>query len=152
MFSGLKATSHEPEILFLDEPTAGLDPVNARTVKGMIAGLRRAGKTVVLTTHNMSDVEELCDRVSFVVAGRFAALDAPGALKAKCDRRTVRVAHGRDMVEIDEFPLDRLADDARFHAILRAGSVRTLHSQEASLDQVFSDVTGTSLDLAEEAP
>jgi fluoroquinolone transport system ATP-binding protein len=146
----VRAIQHDPEILFLDEPTAGLDPVNARTIKRIIAELRRAGKTIVLTTHNMNDVDQLCDRVSFMVAGRFAVMDTPEALKAKYGRRTVRVTHGREVVETDEFPLDGLADDARFHAILKAGAVRTLHSQEASLDQVFSDVTGTSLDLAED--
>ncbi|MCA6112297.1 ABC transporter ATP-binding protein [Bradyrhizobium cenepequi] len=147
----VRAIQHDPEILFLDEPTAGLDPINAGIIKRLIADLRRAGKTVVLTTHNMNDVDELCDRVSFMVTGRFAALDAPEALKAKYGRRTVRITHGRDVAETDEFPLDGLADDARFLAILRAGAVRTLHSQEASLDQVFSDVTGTSLDHVEEA-
>jgi fluoroquinolone transport system ATP-binding protein len=147
----VRAIQHDPEILFLDEPTAGLDPVNASIVKRVIADLRRAGKTIVLTTHNMNDVDQLCDRVSFMVAGQFAALDAPEALKAKYGRRTVRITHGNDAIETDEFPLDGLADNARFHAILTAGAVRTLHSQEASLDQVFSDVTGTSLDLAGEA-
>jgi len=141
----VRAIQHDPEILFLDEPTAGLDPVNAGTIKRLIAELRNKGKTIVLTTHNMNDVDQLCDRVSFVVAGRFAALDSPEALKARYGRRTVRVTHGHDPVETDEFPLDGLVDEARFHAILKAGAVRTLHSQEASLDQVFSDVTGTSL-------
>jgi fluoroquinolone transport system ATP-binding protein len=147
----VRAIQHDPEILFLDEPTAGLDPVNASTIKRVIAELRRAGKTIVLTTHNMNDVDQLCDRVSFMVAGRFAALDAPEALKARYGRRFVRVTHGKDEIETDEFPLDGLADNGHFHAILKAGAIRTLHSQEASLDQVFSDITGTSLDLAEEA-
>ena len=147
----VRAIQHDPEILFLDEPTAGLDPVNAHNIKRLIAGQRQQGKTVVLTTHNMNDVDELCDRISFMVAGRFAALDAPQTLKAKYGRRTVRVTHGCDEVATDEFALDELADNARFQAILRAGAVRTLHSQEASLDQVFSDVTGTSLIAAEQA-
>jgi len=146
----VRAIQHDPEILFLDEPTAGLDPVNARMIKHIITDLREAGKTVVLTTHNMNDVDHLCDRVSFMVGGRFAAVDTPEALKAKYGKRTVRVTHGRDRVEADELPLDGLADNSRFHTILRAGAVRTLHSQEASLDQVFSEVTGASLDSAEE--
>lgn len=66
----VRAIQHDPEILFLDEPTAGLDPVNAGVLKRVIAGLCRAGKTIVLTTHNMNDVDQLCDRVSFMVAGR----------------------------------------------------------------------------------
>lgn len=147
----VRAIQHDPEILFLDEPTAGLDPVNAGTIKRLIAELRRAGKTILLTTHNMNDVDQLCDRVSFMVGGRFAALDAPEVLKARYGRRSLRVTHGRGTVETEEFPLDGLAGNARFQAILRAGELRTLHSQEASLDQVFSDVTGTSLGHAEDA-
>jgi fluoroquinolone transport system ATP-binding protein len=145
----VRAIQHDPQLLFLDEPTAGLDPVNARLVKSIVSKLRDAGKTVVLTTHNMSDVEELCDRVSFMVGGRFAALDAPEALKARFGRRTVRVAHGNDVV--DEFDLDRLGEEPRFLEIIRSGGIRTIHSQEASLDQVFSDVTGHSLELGEAA-
>ncbi|MHB1329657.1 MAG: ABC transporter ATP-binding protein, partial [Gemmatimonadales bacterium] len=147
----VRAIQHDPAILYLDEPTAGLDPVNARIVKGLIADLRARGKTIVLTTHNMNDVDELCDRVSFLVGGRIAALDAPQVLKARYGRRVVRVSYGERGEEQAEFPLDRLADNDRFMGILRAGQIRTLHSQEATLDQVFADVTGTSLDQAAEA-
>lgn len=146
----VRAIQHDPELLFLDEPTAGLDPVNAQVVKRLIAELRDSGKTIVLTTHNMSDVDQLCDRVSFMVGGRFAALDAPEALKARHGQRTVRVTHGRRRIETDTFPIDGLATNRRFHAILEAGEIRTLHSQEATLDQVFRNVTGTSLDHAQE--
>lgn len=147
----VRAIQHDPDILFLDEPTAGLDPVNAHTVKEIIADLRRAGKTIVLTTHNMNDVDQLCDRVSFVVAGRIAALGAPEVLKAKYGVRTVRITHGHGAVDTDEFPLDNLASNTRFQEILAGNAIRTLHSQEASLDQVFSDVTGTSLGASEAA-
>lgn len=147
----VRAIQHDPEVLFLDEPTAGLDPMNAQTVKGIIADLRTAGKTIVLTTHNMNDVDQLCDRVSFMVGGRFAALDTPEALKAKYGRQTVRITHGGAFVDSDEFPLEGLADNEKFQGILRAGQVRTLHSQEATLDRVFSAVTGASLDVPEEA-
>lgn len=147
----VRAIQHDPAILYLDEPTAGLDPVNARIVKGLIADLRARGKTIVLTTHNMNDVDELCDRVSFLVGGRIAALDAPQVLKARYGRRVVRVSYGERGEEQAEFPLDGLADNDRFMGILRAGQIRTLHSQEATLDQVFADVTGTSLDQAAEA-
>lgn len=143
----VRAIQHDPEILYLDEPTAGLDPVNAGIVKGLIAELRSRGKTVVLTTHNMHDVDELCDRVSFLIGGRLVAMDAPAVLKARYGRRVVRVRHGADhREEQTEFPLDGLADNPGFLALLRAGNIRSIHSQEATLDQVFVDVTGTSLD------
>jgi fluoroquinolone transport system ATP-binding protein len=132
--------------LFLDEPTAGLDPVNARNVKTIIKRLRDQGKTIVLTTHNMNDVDELCDRVSFMVGGRFAALDVPEALKAKFGRRVVSVSYGpKDDIRSEEFELDNLGTNERFLEVIRTNEIRKIHSQEATLDQVFNDVTGVKL-------
>ena len=65
----IKALLHSPKLLFLDEPTSGLDPSNARVMKDMILAEKAAGQTVILTTHNMYDAAELCDRVSFIVDG-----------------------------------------------------------------------------------
>ncbi len=67
---------HRPEILFLDEPTTGIDVAGARAIRSLIDGLRREGTTVFLTTHYIEEAERLCDRVAFVVAGRIAALDS----------------------------------------------------------------------------
>jgi fluoroquinolone transport system ATP-binding protein len=143
----VRAIQHDPELIFLDEPTAGLDPVNAGIVKSLIADLARDGKTVVLTTHNMNDVDQLCDRISFMVDGRFAALDTPQALKSAHGRRMVAV--GTADAQTVEFPLDGLGDDPGFLALLRSGTVERIHSQEASLDKVFTNVTGHRLDQAE---
>ncbi len=142
----VRAIQHDPELVFLDEPTAGLDPVNAGIVKALIGDLARAGKTVVLTTHNMNDVDQLCDRISFMVDGRFAALDTPQALKATHGRRMVAVTPEQGPME--EFALDGLGENARFLDLLRAGRIDRIHSQEASLDKVFTDVTGHRLDQA----
>lgn len=65
----IRALLHDPRLLFLDEPTSGLDPSNARILKDMILEQKRKGKTIILTTHNMHDAEELCDRVAFIVDG-----------------------------------------------------------------------------------
>lgn len=64
-----RALMHEPELLFLDEPTSGLDPVNVQHVGALIRAQRDAGRTVVLTTHNMAVAKDLCDRVAFIVDG-----------------------------------------------------------------------------------
>ena len=138
---------NDPELVFLDEPTSGLDPVNARRVKDMILDLKAHGRTVFLTTHDMGTADELCDRVAFVVDGRIVALDAPAELKIARSRRLVRVDYrGPDgTLQTDEFPMDGLADDPRFHDVLRAHHVETIHSREASLDEVFVDVTGRTL-------
>lgn len=137
---------NDPELLFLDEPTSGLDPVSARKVKDIILGLQTRGRTIFLTTHDMSTADELCDRVAFVVDGRIAALDAPAELKIARSQRQVRVQYrSGGVLESAEFGLDGLADDPHFHAVLRDFHVETIHSREASLDDVFVEVTGRRL-------
>ena len=145
-----RAVVHDPSVLFLDEPTAGLDPVNAGVIKDLIRGERERGKTILLTTHNMADVDELCDRVGFLVAGRMSVVDAPQELKARYGRRRVRVEYVSDAgaPEITEFPLDGLGDNQAFRELLAARPIRSLHSQEASLNRVFVDVTGVQLTSA----
>lgn len=145
-----RALLHRPELLFLDEPTSGMDPVNARRVKDIIRDARGQGRTVFLTTHDMATAEELCDRVAFVVDGRIAALDTPTEHKVSRSRRTVRVTYriddeGRGSLQHKDFPLDGLADDDTFRTLTREQHIEALHSQEASLEDVFIDVTGRSL-------
>jgi fluoroquinolone transport system ATP-binding protein len=141
-----RALLHRPELLFLDEPTSGMDPVNARRVKNIVRDLREQGRTVFLTTHDMATAEELCDRVAFVVDGRIASLDTPTEHKVSRSRRTVRVTYraGIDL-EHSDFPLDGLADDETFRALTRKHHIEAMHSMEASLEDVFIDVTGRSL-------
>jgi ABC-2 type transport system ATP-binding protein len=76
-----RALIPHPKVLFLDEPTRGLDPAVARDVRGIIAGLARNGTTVFLTTHYMEEADRLCARVAILDHGRVVALDAPAALK-----------------------------------------------------------------------
>ncbi|TDO10405.1 fluoroquinolone transport system ATP-binding protein [Mycobacterium sp. BK086] len=142
-----RALINDPELLFLDEPTSGLDPVNSRTVKEMIRDLRATGRTVFMTTHDMATADELCDRVAFVVDGQIVALDTPSELKIARSRRLVRVEY-RDADErlaSADFPMGGLADDPAFHALLRDHHVETIHSREASLDDVFVEITGRQL-------
>src|ERR671930_1044036 len=72
---------HDPAVLFLDEPTIGLDPVGARGVRELVAELSRQGKTLLLTTHYMFEAEELCDRIAVISDGRIVASGTPEALK-----------------------------------------------------------------------
>lgn len=142
-----RALINDPELLFLDEPTSGLDPVNARAVKDMIVELKGRGRTVFLTTHDMATADELCDRVAFIVDGKIMALDTPAELKIARSRRLVRVEYRgeRGGLESTEFPMDSLADDSEFHMLLRGRHVETIHSREASLDDVFVEITGRRL-------
>nr|MDT0523637.1 ABC transporter ATP-binding protein [Streptomyces sp. DSM 41633] len=137
---------NHPELLVLDEPTSGLDPVTARKVKDIILDLKARGRTIFLTTHDMTTADELCDRVAFVVDGTIAALDTPAELKIARSQRRVRVQYRTPGgLATAEYGMDGLAEDTEFQAVLRKHHIETIHSREASLDDVFVEVTGRRL-------
>lgn len=140
----IRSIMHDPDILFLDEPTAGLDPMNARTIKNMIKDLRDQGKTIFLTTHSMFDADELCDRVALITGGELKAVDRPENLKLKYGRRTVQVQL-EGQKETLEYELDHLGKNKDFLAALTQNNIRTIHSREATLEEVFIQITGKSL-------
>jgi fluoroquinolone transport system ATP-binding protein len=140
-----RALQHRPDLLFLDEPTSGLDPASALLVKELIRAERAAGRTVVLTTHNMALADELCDRVALIVDGRIAQIDAPRALRLRYGAARVRVEYLNGEVRAAEFPLAGLAANPEFQRVLRDTAVQTIHSREATLEDVFLEVTGRSL-------
>lgn len=137
---------HNPDLLFLDEPTSGLDPANARTLKDMITEQKKAGKTVILTTHNMHDAVELCDRVAFIVDGRIKALDTPHNLQKSGTDTQVHYTYLSNGTEIQKSC--RLADlngDAAFTSALVNGTITSIHSKEKTLEDVFIALTGRCL-------
>lgn len=141
-----RALVNRPRVLFLDEPTSGMDPVHAKMIRELIRHQPGQGRTVFLTTHDMATAEQLCDRVAFMVDGRIAAIDTP---------RNFRLAHGHSSVVVEyrtqnglqrkEFPLSAVGDDPAFAELLRGNQVETIHTREASLDDVFVAVTGGRL-------
>lgn len=141
-----RALLNQPQILFLDEPTAGLDPGNARNVRDIILEQKSRGATVFLTTHDMNVANELCDRVGFLVDGRLAIVGAPAALRLEHGRRAVRVQYSLDdATHAEEFSLDGLGENARFQDLIRTCHIETIHTQEPSLEDVFLKVTGKGL-------
>jgi fluoroquinolone transport system ATP-binding protein len=142
-----RALINRPDILFLDEPTAGLDPANGRLVRQLIREERDRGATVFLTTHDMMVADELCDRVGFLVDGRLTSVDSPRALRLKHGRRALRVQYQDDgESRSEEFPLDGLAGNEGFQAVLRDRRIESMHSLEPSLEDVFLKVTGRTLE------
>ncbi|MFQ5527110.1 MAG: ABC transporter ATP-binding protein [Thermoanaerobaculia bacterium] len=138
---------NDPELIFLDEPTTGLDPVGARELKELIIAQKTVGKTVFLTTHDMTVADELCDRVAFIVDGRIELIDAPRNLKLEHGQHRVRLEFLRDgRTERREFPLEGLGENSSFLEVLRTQDVQTLHTLEASLEDVFIKVTGRELE------
>jgi fluoroquinolone transport system ATP-binding protein len=141
-----RALLRDPELLFLDEPTSGQDPENARRVKQVIRDRRERGTTVFLTTHDMSVAAELCDRVAFIVDGRIAVLDRPRDLMVRHGQRRVRVEVATEgAVTEHEFELDGIGVNDAFMAALRSGHVRSIRTLDATLEDVFMQVTGREL-------
>jgi len=138
-----RALINDPRVLFLDEPTRGLDPSSAREVRTIVREHAEAGATVFLTTHYMEEADELCDRVAFLAAGRIVALDTPRELKLRYGERTASVLL-RDRSE-QRVSLDDAADAARLEAWMAAGDVLTLHSNEGTLEDVFINLAGRAL-------
>jgi fluoroquinolone transport system ATP-binding protein len=141
-----RALIHRPELLFLDEPTAGQDPARAQRIKQIIETARQAGTTVFLTTHDMVLADQLCDRVALLAGGVMLVVDAPRALRLRYGAPAVRVEFrdGRGS-RSREFALAGLADDQEFQGLLRSGGLETIHSREATLEDVFLQMTGRAL-------
>jgi fluoroquinolone transport system ATP-binding protein len=142
-----RALLNNPQVLFLDEPTTGLDPVSARQIKNIILEKRKEGTSIFLTTHNMNDADELCDRVGFMVDGALALIESPKDLKLKHGKRLVKVEYLRNGGDLqkEEFTLADLGSNSRFLTLLNSGQVQTIHTEEATLDDVFIKVTGRQL-------
>ena len=142
----VRSLLHDPPLLFLDEPTTGLDPSNSRAVRELIRDRQQAGTTVFLTTHDMTVADDLCDRVAFIVDGRLPVVDAPGTLKRTYGEPRIRVEY-RDngALETREFDLPSLGSNEAFQSLLATHPVERIHSAEATLEDVFVELTGRGL-------
>jgi fluoroquinolone transport system ATP-binding protein len=138
---------HQPKLWILDEPTAGLDPVNAVRIREIIREKQRQGVTTFVATHDMTTADVLCDRVAFIVEGRIAAIDNPEALRRQYGRREVLVSwiDEQDGEAEASFPLDGLGENIDFADCLRGHEITSIHSQETTLEDVFVQVTGRGL-------
>jgi fluoroquinolone transport system ATP-binding protein len=142
----VRAMLNSPDMLFLDEPTNGLDPSNAMILKDMIREFKKQGGTVFLTSHIMTDVDQLCDRVAFIVDGKIIELDTPRNLKLKYGKRMMRLEYRENGVTInEEFPMDKIGNNSRFINLLQTKDIETLHSGETTLEDIFIHVTGVGL-------
>ncbi|MCG2589460.1 ABC transporter ATP-binding protein [Rhodohalobacter sulfatireducens] len=139
----IRAIQHDPDILFFDEPTAGLDPVNAQMIRNHISDLQERGKTIFITTHSMHTADELCDRVAFIVEGELRITDSPETLKSQYGKEAVRVELKDGQSQ--EFSISDLGNNPEFIGFLKKGAVSRIHTMEATLDEVFINVTGKTL-------
>ncbi len=138
-----RALLHEPRVLFLDEPTKGLDPSVARRIRALITELADQGATVFLTTHYMEEADQLCRRVAFLNLGRIVALATPDQLKASCGQRSLDVllASGEQV----HLSLDDPSDRSQLGELAASGRIVTVHSSGPTLEDVFIQLTGRGL-------
>ncbi len=142
----VRAMLNSPQMLFLDEPTNGLDPANAMILKDMIKEFRAQGGTVFITSHIMADIDQLCDRVAFIVNGQIIEMDSPRNLKIKYGKRVIKVEYKENGKTVGvEFPMDDIANNEAFFDILKSKEIETLHSGETTLEEIFIQVTGVGL-------
>ncbi len=148
-----RALLHQPQVLFLDEPTRGLDPIAAHELRLTISTLCGEGMTILLTTHLMDEADHLCQRVAFLVNGHIVANDTP---------RNLKLAYGERLMDVTLIPcpasqersptltvrtlsMDNTADQAQLAQWLAQGTVKAIHSREATLEDVFLRVAGVRL-------
>ena len=142
----VRALLNQPEMLFLDEPTNGIDPANAMILKDMIRVFRNHGGTVFITSHIMSDIDQLCDRVAFIVDGQIKELDSPRNLKIKYGKRTLTVEYKDDGQTVSkQFSMDDIGHNKDLLDILQHYEIETIHSGETTLEDIFIQVTGVGL-------
>lgn len=134
----------DPDLLFLDEPTTGQDPARARITRELILKLKAEGKTIFLTTHNMAEADEICDRVGFLAKGHIPVTGEPEDLKRQYGQRLLHVdVKAGDKPERIELPMDGLSGNDKFLDLLKTDRIISMHTLEASLDDVFIKATGT---------
>ncbi len=131
---------HDPQVVFLDEPTIGVDPVGARELRLMIAGLVQAGKTVLLTTHYMFEADALCDRIAVIAGGRIVGEGTPAKLKEVVADRTV--------VEVEVFGVD----DATVARLRELPGVTSIAVEERDQAQLLTIHSPRGLELTQELP
>ncbi|MEU6619566.1 ABC transporter ATP-binding protein [Streptomyces litmocidini] len=121
---------HHPDVLFLDEPSIGVDPVAARDLRRTVADLAAAGTTVLLTTHYMAEADELCDRIAVIAGGRIRALGTPDSLKS--------LVRERDVLEIEAYGVD----EERLDRVRRVPGVRGVSTEDRGALQTVTVQTG----------
>jgi len=162
------ALIHKPRLLFLDEPTPGLDAQSARSIQDLIRKMNREGTTIFLTTHQIEEANQLCDRVAIIDHGKIAAIDTPEKLKTTFQRvQSIEVAFSGSKIELgkslEKLPqvskTVKLGDKWRLYtenppslipqlidvAREQDRQILSLNTMEPSLEDVFLDITGQEI-------
>jgi ABC-2 type transport system ATP-binding protein len=137
---------NSPDVLFLDEPTDGLDPVSSRAIRGIVKEEAERGSAVVLTTHDMYEADQLSNRVAFINEGKIAAIDTPENLKIEHGNRSVKI-RSKSNGGISERSV--ALDSSEVGDLLKSAAddenLMTIHTEEATLEDIFVKITGRGL-------
>ena len=138
---------NQPDVLFLDEPTDGLDPVSSQAIRNLIRKEAERGAAVLLTTHDMLEADDLSDRVAFINEGKLYAVDTPENLKLQHGKRSVKV-RVRENGGVTErtVELDDAGAGEELKAAVGAEGLMTIHTEEATLENIFIEMTGRGLE------
>jgi len=141
-----RALVNRPQVLFLDEPTDGLDPVSSEAIRKVVIEEKARGVTVFLTTHDMMEADKLSDHVAFINEGEIAALDTPENLKHAYGKRVLKIRYHSDgELREEELSLDEGETALRTREILQGYDVLDMHTEEATLEDIFIQLTGKAL-------
>lgn len=141
-----RALINTPDVLFLDEPTDGLDPVSSQAIRRIIQEEAERGAAILLTTHDMHEADQLSNRVAFINEGHIVAMDTPEELKLKYGSRSVKVRRRSESgVKEEIVPLDGDAG-AKLAELVADENLMTVHTEEASLEAIFIQLTGRGLE------
>lgn len=126
------AILHEPDLLILDEPFSGLDPVNVELLKGAFRDLAQAGRTILFSSHRMEHIEELCDSLCIIKSGRLIAQGSVGSIKRLTGRQIIRLAIVGSLDFLKDFPL-ALAKQGSNFSKQESGLTQAVHEVEFNL-------------------
>lgn len=137
-----KALIHKPDLVFLDEPTSALDPGNMTHIHRGLQRLNEAGTTIFLTTHNMEEATELCDRVAFLHNGELQEIDSPSALQYKYSTHAFHI----ETVSGEQLVIQNTPEKAgQINELISTNQIKFMHTDNPSLGQIFLKVTGKEL-------
>ncbi|MGM0414961.1 MAG: ABC transporter ATP-binding protein [Bacillota bacterium] len=147
----VRALIHRPEILILDEPTSGLDPGAAKSIHNILLDLKSEGITILLTSHNMEEVDKLCDNVGFLNQGELVAKGSPMDLKLNYSEDRVKILYYKENSSENEFVEETLnlnnPDTGDFISdLVKSERIKSIHSLEPTLADIFVSLTGRGLE------
>ena len=142
-----RALLNTPKILFLDEPTGGLDPTSSQAIREIIKQEAERGAAIFLTTHDMHEADELANYVAFMNEGEIVAMDTPENLKVKHGKRSIKVRIRRGgNIKTETISLEKAGVGEKVKKLVESKNLLTIHTEESTLESIFIKLTGRRLE------